>query len=183
MTPLFTIHAGEYVVGEFLERKFRDCRVWVPSKDAGIDLLVTNDSCSKSAALQVKFSRDYAEPDSEIPLARTVGWFQFKRKKIEASPAHYWVLVLWSLISKSARFLVITPAELLRRGEEIHGRRDLYNLYFSVIGDGREAKCWEVRSLRWDDYMIAVKSGRIVQSRDFSMHLDDWSGVRQRISN
>ena len=182
MTPLFTIHAGEYVVGEYLERQFKGCRVWVPSKDDGIDLLVTDGSCSRAASLQVKFSRDYAKPDAEETLARTVGWFQFKRQKIENSPANYWVLVLWSLISKDARFLVISPEELLRRSREIHGHRDSYNLFLSVIGDKQKAKCWEIRGVRQDEMRTAVESGTISQSRDFSSHLDDWSKVRQRIS-
>lgn len=42
MRPLFTIHAGEYVVGEFIENNLGDLNVWIPAKDTGIDLLVTN---------------------------------------------------------------------------------------------------------------------------------------------
>jgi len=182
MTPIFTIHAGEYIVGEYLEREFRDCRVWVPSKDGGIDLLVTDNACSKVASLQIKFSRDYAEAEVEDPLDRTVGWFQFKRQKIEKSPADYWVLILWSLISKSARFLIISPTELLRRSEEIHGPRDLYNLYFSVIGNGPEAKCWEIRGVPRRALRDAERSSGVLPTRDFSMHLNDWSGLRQKIS-
>src|SRR5690554_1866372 len=45
MQPLFTIHAGEYLVGSHIEQHLRDpngdkVNVWVPSKDTGIDLLV-----------------------------------------------------------------------------------------------------------------------------------------------
>ena len=47
MQPIFTIHAGEYLVGSHIEQKIRDksgnkFNVWIPSKDTGIDVLVTN---------------------------------------------------------------------------------------------------------------------------------------------
>ena len=42
MKTLFTIHAGEYLVGSEIEKLFKNYRVWIPSKDTGIDLLVTD---------------------------------------------------------------------------------------------------------------------------------------------
>ncbi len=47
MQSLFTIHAGEYLVGLHIEQHLRDpngdkVNVWVPFKDTGIDLPVTN---------------------------------------------------------------------------------------------------------------------------------------------
>ena len=42
MRPLFTIHAGEFLVGEYISRKLkRDFDVWLPVQDTGVDLLVT----------------------------------------------------------------------------------------------------------------------------------------------
>jgi hypothetical protein len=42
MKPLFTIHEGEFLVGDYINRKLgRKFDVWVPSKDSGVDLLVT----------------------------------------------------------------------------------------------------------------------------------------------
>lgn len=49
MRPIFTIHAGEYLVANELERLFPHLRIWVPSKDTGIDLLVTDSSQNKLA--------------------------------------------------------------------------------------------------------------------------------------
>ena len=61
MKTLFTIHAGEYLVGNHLEKKYKkDIKVWIPSKDIGTDLLVTDSENKKSVSLQVKFSRDYS---------------------------------------------------------------------------------------------------------------------------
>ncbi|GAG73038.1 unnamed protein product [marine sediment metagenome] len=56
MRPMFTIHAGEYLVGSYIEEKLKDFNVWVPSKDKGVDLLVTDSKNKKTVSLQVKFS-------------------------------------------------------------------------------------------------------------------------------
>ncbi len=42
MKPLFTIHGGEYLVGSYIERHFKRVNVWVPSRDTGVDLLVSD---------------------------------------------------------------------------------------------------------------------------------------------
>ena len=47
MRPIFTIHAGEYLVGNFLETMFKEIEVWMPSKDTGTDLLITNKKCTE----------------------------------------------------------------------------------------------------------------------------------------
>lgn len=60
MKPLFTPEAGEWLVGEEVERRLkrRGARVWVPAKDTGIDLLVTSRDLSRAVQLQVKFSQN-----------------------------------------------------------------------------------------------------------------------------
>jgi hypothetical protein len=42
MRPLFSIHAGEFLVGNEIERRFPAATLWLPAKDTGVDLLVTN---------------------------------------------------------------------------------------------------------------------------------------------
>lgn len=59
MRPIFTIHAGEYLVATEIERAFPHLQIWIPSKDTGVDLLVTDREQTKVASLQVKFSKDY----------------------------------------------------------------------------------------------------------------------------
>ena len=84
MRPLFTIHAGEFVVGDHIERKFRRVNLWMPSRDTGTDLLVTDSKNEKTVSLQVKFSRDFlATHMSSIfqkPL-RACGWWSLNREK------------------------------------------------------------------------------------------------------
>lgn len=41
MRPMFTVHVGEHLVGDYMERTFPRWNVWVPSKDTGTDLLLT----------------------------------------------------------------------------------------------------------------------------------------------
>jgi hypothetical protein len=72
VNPLFTIHAGEFVAGDFIEGNFSGVNLWVPARDTGIDLLVTDSRNQKTVSLQVKFSRDYSAkhlpPISQKPL-------------------------------------------------------------------------------------------------------------------
>jgi hypothetical protein len=57
--PLFTTHAGEFVVGDYIERKFPRVNVWVPTKDTGVDLSISGKKNKRVLSLQVKFSRDF----------------------------------------------------------------------------------------------------------------------------
>ena len=42
MKPIFTIHEGEFLAGDHINRKLgHKYDVWVPTKDSGVDLLVT----------------------------------------------------------------------------------------------------------------------------------------------
>ena len=59
MRPLFTVHAGEFVVADHIERTFRHVKLWVPSRDTGTDLLATDSKNKKAVSLQVKFSRGW----------------------------------------------------------------------------------------------------------------------------
>ena len=63
MRTIFTLHAGEYITADYIERNVSDSKgkksnVWVPGKDSGIDILVTNNDNSKCCSLQVKYSKD-----------------------------------------------------------------------------------------------------------------------------
>jgi len=59
MRPFFTVHAGEYLVGSEIERQFKQVNVWVPSRDTGIDLLMSNRKNRRTVSVQVKFSKDF----------------------------------------------------------------------------------------------------------------------------
>jgi len=94
MKPLFTIHAGEYLVGALIEQRFKRLNVWIPLRDTGIDLLVSDRRNSRSVSLQVKFSKDFLVthmgPAFQKQL-RACGWWTINRDKLRASPADYWI--------------------------------------------------------------------------------------------
>jgi hypothetical protein len=177
MRPIFTIHAGEYLTASEIEKRFPDLRVWIPSKDTGIDLLVTDDRQNKVASLQVKFSKDYlgtanqAAAPSEIASS---GWWTFHRHKIATSAADFWVLILYQFQKRNFDFIVISPLDLLARYDELERKDDIIQSYFCVTRAGR---CWEIRRLgeNGEKEMDKIRSGEdSTKARDFSAYLNAW---------
>jgi hypothetical protein len=177
MKPLFSVHAGEYLTGSHIERHFRRVNVWVPAKDTGVDLLVSDRSNRQSVSLQVKFSKDWLVTDVGPEFQRTLracGWWTLNRDKLKNSVATYWVFVLQGFASRSIDFLVAPPRELLRRLERIHGRREIIQTYLWITDNNR---CWETRGLKKAE-QLHIASGLFTNRvRDFSDWLNEWSAV------
>jgi hypothetical protein len=179
MRPLFTIHAGEYVAGSFIEKTFRNCRVWIPSRDTGIDLLVTNAACSRSLKLQVKFSKDFAPTDASREYQNKLlacSWFKIPTDALRRSEADYWVLVLHSFKEGRPRFLVIKPSELLKRASKYHGRRNRYDFYFWINSSNR---CWDAREFGAEDRRKIAHNCLVNAERNYSRFLDNWKPLEQ----
>jgi hypothetical protein len=89
MKPLFTIHEGEFLVGDYINRKLgRRFDLWVPSKDAGVDLLVTRKRREgKPVRLQVKFSRSFDIGEDFAGHVVATSWFRLEPSKIRKSGA------------------------------------------------------------------------------------------------
>jgi hypothetical protein len=84
MKTFLTIHAGEFLVGSEIEQRIPKARIWLPSKDTGIDLLVTNSSNTRTVGLQVKYSRHFV-PRMELALTQGLlasGWWKYSRRKL-----------------------------------------------------------------------------------------------------
>ncbi len=178
MKALFTIHAGEFVLGDYIERTFRRVNLWVPSRDTGTDLLVTDSKNEKSVSLQVKFSRDFLATHMpsifQKPL-RACGWWSLNREKIANSNADYWVFVLVGFERRSTDFVVIKPSELLARLDAIHKRAKFFQSYLWVTEKNR---CWETRGLKREE-QLAVAQGLYSNSvREFSEYLNNWKPVQ-----
>ena len=127
MKPLFTVHAGEYLVGSHIEKHYKKWNIWVPSKDTGIDLLVTNANNTKTVSLQVKYSKDWTPNDAPSLVDSQLiasGWCCLQEKKIRQSNADLWVFVLPSFVEHSINFVIISPAELLRRFKLVFGKSE-----------------------------------------------------------
>jgi hypothetical protein len=183
MKPLFTIHAGEYLLGSHIEACYPGWNVWLPAKDTGVDLLATNGRNTKTVSLQVKFSKDFNPTHNRFILQRKIvasGWWKHKEAKIKDSRADFWVFVLPSFTEHENSFIIITPRELHRRLKSIHGKaRSLIHSYFWVTKSGR---CWETRGLNNADQEMIAFDRFSNATRDFTQYLDDWSGLEKRLT-
>lgn len=179
MKPLFTIHAGEYLVGSHIEENYPKWSVWVPSKDTGIDLLVTNTGNKKAVSLQVKFSKDFTQLHSNLLQNKimAMGWWGHDEKKLKNSPADFWVFVLPSFTEHKTSFIIIRPADLVRRLRSIHGKPSKkIQSYFCVTKTGR---CWEHRGLSEADREEIAFDHFSDDARDFSPYLNNWSPIEK----
>ena len=179
MKPLFTVHAGEYLVGSHVERHFPRCRVWIPSKDTGIDLLVTDDRCRKTVSLQVKFSKDFNPTHQPLLVQKgllAAGWWTLDAGKVRKSSADLWVFVLPSFLERKTSFIILTPAELLRRLKAIHGGQA--KRLHSYLWVTKTKRCWEARGLNKADQELLAQDRYGDEDRDFTVFLDAWEEVQ-----
>jgi hypothetical protein len=182
MRPLFTVHAGEYLVGEHIEHTYPRWNVWIPSKDTGIDLLVTSAKNRKAVALQVKFSKDF-NPTSGSPLLQNrllaSGWWTHDPKKIQNSNADFWVFVLPSFVEKRTSFIILPPAELLRRFRAIHGSGN--KRIHSYLRVTRTKRCWETRGLANADQELVALDQFANRHRDLTVFLNAWGLIEKEL--
>ena len=181
MKPLFTIHAGEYLVGSHIEKCYPKWNVWVPSKDTGIDLLVTDARNSKAVSLQVKYSKDFTQDPLQQSKFMGMGWWTHQEKKIKESKADFWVFVLPSFFEHRTSFIIVPPAELLRRFQAIHSKSEKkIQSFFLVTKSGR---CWEWRGLNKADHDMIAFDRFNHSSRDFTqfLNLSGWDEIKKRL--
>ena len=182
MQPLFTIHAGEYLVGSYIEKHFKKYNVWVPSKDTGIDLLVTNSKNNKTVSLQVKYSKDYTttymKPEFNNSF-KSWGWWALNSKKIKTSKADLWVFVMQSFTHKTVECVIIPPKELLSVLENLHGpRKKIYQTYMWVRNDDT---CWETRQLSKPERYSLAANDYENEERNMTAYLNDWSTMEKKL--
>ena len=184
MKPLFTVHAGEYLVGSYIETHYPQWNIWLPSKDTGIDLLVTNVGRTAAVSIQVKFSKDF-NPTNRSNLAQpklaAMGWWTHQESKIRNSRADFWVLVLPSFTERGTSFIIIKPKEYLRRLQRIHGRADRrVHSYLQITKSGR---CWEGRGLNNSDQEKIAYDRFKNGTRDFTQFLNNWRGIEKQLKD
>lgn len=192
MRPLFTVHAGEYLVAEYLEHTFKDkgLHVWVPTKDTGVDLLITDKANRKAVSLQVKMSKDYKNPVAVNSFDEHIvagGWLALAHKKIEASPADYWVLVVVSMgRTTDPQYIVVKPSVLLKKLQEIHGKSTTYQTYPTIMSLPHfdRPTALDVRGMSKKDKGSLETGTFSLGARDFSQFLnsDGWKIVMDQLS-
>lgn len=182
MKPLFTIHAGEYLAGAYIERAYREWNVWIPSKDTGIDLLVTDKRNRKTVSLQVKFSKDFNPTHGDLLVQNRLlatGWWTHDPKKIQKSEADFWIFVLPSFVEKETSYIILPPAELLRRFKAIQGTgKKRIHSYLRVTRTGR---CWEARGLPKADQELLALDRFTDKNRDFTEFLNGWKQIETKL--
>ncbi len=183
MKPIFTIHAGEYLVGSHIEENLVDkfgnkVNVWIPSRDTGIDLLVTDKQNKNTTSIQVKFSKDFlithGRPEYQQNLI-SCGWWTLNRDKIRTSGADFWVFVLHTFNEKNMQYVILPPHVLLERMDHLHPNTKLLQTYLWVSASGQ---CWETRGLkkRETDSLVLEKT-KPSPERDFSVFLNNWDVI------
>jgi hypothetical protein len=186
MRSLFTIHAGEYLVGQYIEDNFKKLNVWIPSKDTGIDFLVTNKSNTKSISFQVKLSKDYSSSQrkNEIEQDITVGgWLTLRHDKIEQSNADYWVIaILPNERYLKPIYIVTTPKELLIKLKAVQSNSEskIYHFYpwiKKAKGDKFEFAI-NGRGLSKSEKVIFKSSPRSLKDRDLTNFLGNWQCLK-----
>lgn len=181
MQPLFTIHAGEYLVGSHIEENFKNYNVWVPSKDTGIDLLVTNSKNNKAVSLQVKYSKDYVithtKPEYQNKI-RAWGWWTLNRDKIKESKADLWVFVMQSFAEKKTVCIVIPPRTLLKTLKAIHGNMKRIQTYMWVCCNN---KCWETRGLGKAERILLANNKYKCADRNLTSFLNNWKSMKRTL--
>lgn len=177
MKPLFTIHAGEYLVGSYIEQQFPHVNVWVPSRDIGVDLLVSDRHNRRTVSLQVKFSKDFLVthmgPVFQKEL-RACGWWTIDQSKLCRSSADFWVFVLHGFARRTVDFVIIPPQELWRRLQFIHESQKRIQSYLWVT-EGR--LCWETRGLLLKDQLRITDGMYRHPIREFTKWLNEWGPV------
>ncbi len=90
MRPIFTLHAGEYLVGAHIEQHYKKANVWVPTRDTGVDLLVSDANNRQATSLQVKFSKDFLVTHMAPELRgklRASGWWSIESEEARLVPS------------------------------------------------------------------------------------------------
>lgn len=171
MKPLFTVHEGEFLVGDHINRRLgKKFDVWVPTKDTGVDLLVTSKHRRNAAVgLQVKFSRSFNIPAEMARHMDAIGWYTLKPNKVHESKADLWVFEILTL-KHEEHFVVIPTRELRNRIPRGSGR--IWHLYLSVFD---RKSCYETRGLKNEEKLDLHHRGVRDPQRDFSEWLENWS--------
>lgn len=186
MKVLFSVHAGEFLVGAKIEKEIHGVDVWLPSKDRGVDLLVTNPTNRKMVSVQVKMSRSYRDDyDSRFrKYLKATSWWTPKLEKIRESRADLWTFVIPSFDPingfdpENTQFILITPKELSQRLLKIHGRQDKAHMYLWVT---KKNKCWETRGLRKKEKELIANDAFEDGRRDFTCFLNAWSMLEEKL--
>jgi hypothetical protein len=184
MKPIFSVHAGEYLVATHIEENYKDLNVWLPSKDTGVDLLVTDKANTRTLSVQVKFSKDFlgslgnSTSEAVVAKVKAGGWWTFNQKKLSGSAADLWILVLYRFTKRDFDFIIIEPQELLKRYRALGKNQEAIQSYVWVTSSNR---CWETRGLSKQQQDEVALDQYVNPIRDLSQYLNNWQSVEAKL--
>lgn len=171
MKPMFTIHEGEFLVGDHITRKLsKRYEVWVPAKDNGVDLLVTpSKGVASPVKLQVKFSRGFEPKRVPAEKLRGWGWYTINPAKVHCSKADLRVFVILTLQHRQS-FIVVPTADLKERiPKKLSG---VQHLYLAAL---RDRRCYDMRNLSKNEILDLIDRNAECPERDYSRYLENWA--------
>jgi hypothetical protein len=183
MKPLFTLHAGEYLTGCEIERQLgAKVNLWVPSKDEGIDILITDRMNKRMTSIQVKYSRDFirlVKDNARRKALRSGGWWTFNRLKLKNSKADFWVLLTYDGFGKESDFIVIPPKDLLRIYDRTGRKQRIIQSYVWVTKNRNLAI--EGRDLTKEKSIDMIEGKISAGIRDLTPYLANWDQIRKKL--
>jgi len=99
--------------------------------------------------------------------------------KIQNSNADFWIFVLPSFVEKQTSFIILPPAEFLRRLRAIHG--DDTKRIHSYLRVTRTKRCWETRGLANADQELVALDRFSNTNRDFTIFLNAWEQIEKEL--
>lgn len=173
---LWLLDPDEVYAAEELKNHIKDCEIYFPAHDYGIDFLAVRGK--KLAGIQVKGSSYYSE-NTKGPIAkeRWHTWHQIKAKKLgREDEVDFYVFVTY--IPKlgehkgdrfETKYLVVRAAEIERRiKEKKPGKNNIYSFYFRLD----ESNVREIREGR----------RAVGKNFDYSEFFDNWNQIERFLS-
>jgi hypothetical protein len=171
----YQTHFAEDIVKDEIHKVFKNrFNVYIPTKDNGIDILLTDKENKKNVTIQVKWSKNH-HPDYENQND-CFGWFTFKKNKLEKSIADFWVIVVPQSFTKKFKFVVVKPSELISMYKKFNIYDDVVNSYLDISGN----KVFESRGLSKIERKDQINSKNNTNNpREFVDVLNNWARIEE----
>lgn len=166
---LWSLEPGECITAEKIFEVIKDCEVYFPLRDVGVDLMVVKGK--KYVGIQVKESRYYTLEDHR----KDHSWHDLSKKKFERdrSKIDFYVFLTYvpmygehKLSSFEHKFVIVPPKELAKRlAAKSAGKRGVYAFYFHFEGE------------KVIDRRVKIEN----ELMDYSQFLDAWNLVEEAL--
>ena len=162
---IWSLEPGECIVAETLLEKLKNCEIYFPLHDTGIDLLVVRGK--KCIGLQVKESRYFTHRLRKGGL-RGHSWHQIHKRKFirDRKRVDFYVFLTYlprygeyTVSSFENRFIIV-PTSTLEKLIKIKkpAKGEIYSFYFHFEGK----KAVEIRDKKVGDYSKYVNNWKLI---------------------